>query len=482
MISFQRHVLSALSLSLLVCACAVVPTSPPALVSAPTQYKETGTWRKASSEASPVPDAWWLLFNDSILNDLERRVVIGNENLKVSIAQLASSRAVLEASRSATLPLASAGLSATRSASSAASSAALQNPGNVVGLSASASWELDVWGRLAQASAGAQAGYHASANDLAAATLSLQALLAQAYFSLRSQEAQQSLLGRSVQAYQRALDLIHVRRLGGVAALADELQAQTQLVNAQSQLAEVVAQRALLEHAIAVLLGVSPSTFSIAPTAKVPPTVLVPMTLPSELLQRRPDIAAAQQRVAAANAQVGVADAAFFPALSLSSTVGYNQTSFANLVSAPNLVWSLGTTLAHSIFDGGQHKLASAQARSSFEQATAIYRQLVLTSLQEVEDNLILSAQLQKEVELQTQALQSAQRSLEITMDQYRAGTVSYLNVAVAQNVALTTESALLSTRNRQLASVNQLLKNIAGRWQDVDLVPEDTQNGMSGK
>ena len=204
------------------------------------------------------------------------------------------------------------------------------------------------------------------------------------------------------------------------------------------------------------------------------------MTLPSELLQRRPDIAAAQQRVAAANAQAGVADAAFFPALSLSSTVGYNQTSFANLVSTPNLVWSFGTTLAQSILDGGQRKLASAQARSAVEQATASYRQLVLSSLQEVEDNLILSAQLQKEVELQTQSLQSAQRSLEITMDQYRAGTVSYLNVATAQNVALNAESALLTIRNRQLASVNQLLKNIAGRWQAVDAIKSNANDGSA--
>ena len=480
MIHPQRHVLSVISASMLLCACAVTPTTPPVLMSAPTHYKETGTWRQTSGEAAQVPDAWGLLYNDSVLNDLEHRVVIGNENLKASIAQLATARAVMEASRSATLPTASIGLSATRSANSVASSTNIQNPGNSVGLSASASWELDVWGRLAQASSGAQAGYQASANDLAAATLSTQALLAQTYFSLRTQEAQQSLLERSVQAYQRALDLTHVRRLGGVAALGEELQAQTQLTNAQSQLAEAIAQRALLEHAIAVLLGVSPSTFSIERTAAVPSTVLVPMTLPSELLQRRPDIAAAQQRVAAANAQAGVADAAFFPALSLSSTVGYNQTSFANLVSTPNLVWSFGTTLAQSILDGGQRKLASAQARSAVEQATASYRQLVLSSLQEVEDNLILSAQLQKEVELQTQSLQSAQRSLEITMDQYRAGTVSYLNVATAQNVALNAESALLTIRNRQLASVNQLLKNIAGRWQAVDAINSNANDGSA--
>lgn len=191
----------------------------------------------------------------------------------------------------------------------------------------------------------------------------------------------------------------------------------------------------------------------------------MPQLLPATLLERRPDIAAAQRRVAAAYAQIGVADAAFFPSLTLSASAGYRSSSLANLISAPNLLWSLGPSLAEAILDGGQRKLASAQARAVADQATSAYRQLVLTALQEVEDNLVLAERLQQEAQWQEEALRAAQQNLEITLDQYRAGTVSYLNVVTAQSAALNSESSLLSVRNRQLTATNQLLKNIAGHW-----------------
>jgi len=202
--------------------------------------------------------------------------------------------------------------------------------------------------------------------------------------------------------------------------------------------------------------------------AVLPAAPAVPPMLPAALLERRPDIAAARRRVAAAYAQIGVADAAFFPDLTLSASAGYRGSNLARLVSAPNLLWSFGTSLAETVFDGGQRKLASAQARASADQATAAYRQSVLTALQEVEDNLVLADQLQQETQLQGEALQAAQRNLEITLAQYRAGTVSYLNVVAAQTAALGSESSLLAVRNRQLAAVSQLLKNIAGRWEPV--------------
>jgi NodT family efflux transporter outer membrane factor (OMF) lipoprotein len=226
-----------------------------------------------------------------------------------------------------------------------------------------------------------------------------------------------------------------------------------------------MAQRAQLEHAVAVLLGLQPSAFSLARTAALPQALAVPDTLPSVLLERRPDIAAARERVKAAYAQIGVSDAAFFPALNLSATAAYSQSSLANLISAPSLLWSLGAGLTQSILDGGTRKLASAQARATADQVTASYRQLVLTALQEVEDNLVLASRLQDEVASQTEALQSAQRNLEIVTAQYRAGTVSYLNVSAAQSSALNAEATLVSLRNRQLAATNILLKNIAGRW-----------------
>lgn len=460
-----RSTLLPIAAAMLLAACATMRVEPPPPVMPPTQFKEAGAWQRAPSTA-PVPDTWWTLFKDPVLDDLQGRLVIGNETLKSQVAAVASARAAYEASRSAMYPTLSAGFGATRSASpSSTTSAGVPNPSNSLSLSATASWEVDLWGRLSQASSGAQSTLQASGDDLAAARLSAQALLAQTYFSLRAADAQGSLLDRSLQAYQRSLVLTQVRYDGGVAARTDVLQAQTQLKSTQAQAADLAAQRAQLEHAIAVLLGQSPSTFSIERSAVLPVAPAVPDLLPATLLERRPDIAAAQRRVATAYAQIGVADAAFFPDLTLSASAGLRGSSLANLVSASNLLWSLGPSLAQAILDGGQRKLASAQARATADQATSTYRQTVLTAVQEVEDNLVLADQLQKESQLQDEALQAAQRNLEITLDQYRAGTVSYLNVATAQTAALTSESSLLAVRNRQLAAVNQLLKNIAGRW-----------------
>ena len=464
------HTFTPLALSLLLAACSVSPVAPPAPAAAPAQYRESGPWQHAAISTAAVPDDWWTLFKDPVLDDLERQLLVGNENLKSLVAAVSSARAVLEASRSATSPKLSTGLSATRSGSTPAStSVAVQNPANDLSLSANASWEIDLWGRLSQAATGAQASLQASANDLAAARLSVQAILAQTYFSMRTAEAQQRLLDRSVLAYRRSLELTQARYDGGVAARTDVLQAQTLLKSAQAQVAESTAQRAQFEHAIAVLLGLAPSAVTIANTGTMVATLAPPPSLPATLLERRPDIAAAQSRVAAAYAQIGVTDAAFFPTLNLTAGAQLGQSALANLLNAPNSVWALGAALAEPIFDGGQRRLASAQARASAEQATAAYRLTVLTALQEVEDNLVLARQLQIEAEAQQEALQLAQRTLEVTQAQYRGGTVSYLNVVLAQTVAYNSESNLLNVRNRQLAAVNLLLKNIAGRWQSTD-------------
>ncbi|WP_295685915.1 efflux transporter outer membrane subunit [uncultured Nevskia sp.] len=435
--------------------CAVTAVKPPDPVTAPAAFKETGDWQKAAALSAPIPDDWWTLFQDPVLDDLERRLVIGNENLKATAAAVANARAVYAASRTAFLPSLSAGLDAQRG----------KDPYTV---SATATWELDLWGRLSQAKSGAAASLQASADDLAAAQLSAQAILAETYFSLRTAEAQRSLFERSATAYQHSLDLTQIRYDGGLAGRSDVLQATTQLKGTQAQISELNAQRAQLEHAIAVLLGVPPSALDLSATAALPTAPPVPEQLPASLLERRPDIAAAQRRVIAAYAQIGVADAAWFPTLSLSATAGYIGDALTGLISAPNFAWTVGANLAEVILDGGQRRLASAQARANADQATASYRQTVLTALQEVEDNLVLADQLQQEAALQEQALAAAQRNVEITLDQYRDGTVSALNVVTAQTAALTSENSLLGVRNRQLAAVDQLLKNIAGRWQPV--------------
>lgn len=458
-----------LALTMLMSGCAVTRVDPPAPLQAPAQYKEDALWKQARpASAEPVPEQWWTLFDDAVLNDLQHRLVIGNENLKAAVAQVAGARAALEASRSALFPTLSVGLSGTRSASpdgNVSNGTINRGPTNSVQASLTASWEPDLWGRLRLASEGAGATLQATADDLAAARLSAQATLAQTYFSLRTAEAQEALYDRSVQAYQRFLDLTQARYQSGVAARSDVLQAQTQLRSAQAQLLETRSTRAQLGHAIAVLLGLPPSALDLSKSAALPTPPEVPTMLPSQLLERRPDIAAAQRRVASAYAQIGVADAAYFPSLTLSGSGGYRGSTLSNLLSAPNLFWSLGPSLAQAIFDGGQRKLASAQARTSAEVATSTYRQTVLTALQEVEDNLILASHLREEARLQAEAVDAAQRNLALVTDQYRAGTVSFLEVTTAQNSAFTAEASLLSVRNRQLAAVSLLLKNVAGKW-----------------
>ena len=463
----------ALAVTLLMSACAITRVDPPKPAAPPAQYKESGLWQHGATTTAATPDQWWTLFNDPVLNELQARLVIGNENLKQAIAQVQSARATLEAAHQALFPTLSVGVTGTRSSNpqqiSPTTGAVVgnsANPSNSVNLQADASWELDLWGRLSMASQGANALLQASVDDLAAARLSAQALLATTYFSMRAAEAQEALYKRSVDAYQRSLDLTQDRYKGGVAALSDVLQAQTQLKSAQAQFYDAAATRAQMEHAIAVLLGEPPSTFSVATTDTLPVPPAVPEMLPAALLQRRPDIAAAQARVANAYAQIGIADAAWFPSLTLSADAGYRSSSLSKLVSAPNLFWSIGPSLTEAIFDGGARKLASAQARTTADIATSTYRQTVLTALQEVEDNLALADNVQREAQLQQEALDAAQRNLEITMDQYKAGTVSYLNVVTAQTAALSSETSLLSLRNRQLAAINTLLKNIAGRWE----------------
>ncbi len=447
-----------LGCALWLAACSTTPPYQAPSVPSAAAFKETGLWQAANPQAAAVPDDWWLLFADPVLNRLQTQVG-HNPNLLASAAQIRVAQAALGSSRAALSPTLGAGLAATRSASPTSAAA------NNVTLTGSASWELDLWGRLSGTVDASQARLQASQDDLAAARLSLQATVAQSYFSLRAAEAQSTLLERTVQAYQKSLDLTRNRYQGGVASAADVAQAETQLKTAAAQRVDADSSRAQLEHALAVLLGLAPSDFSLPRTATLPATPDVPEQLPARLLERRPDIAAAERRVAAAYAQIGVAQAAFFPALTLSASAGYKGSSLANLVSAPNLLWSVGPALALAAFDGGLRQSNVDSARASTDAATASYRQTVLTALQEVEDNLVVAGSLQQEAALQAEALAAANRSLEIVKNQYQSGTVGYLNVVAAQATALASERSLLDVQNRRLAATNQLLKNIAGRW-----------------
>ena len=444
-------------------ACTTPVPVTPVSIEIPAAFKEAkewGLWKATRPDAASVPDDWWTLFNDTALNDLQKQVLVGNENLKASAAQVELARAALGTARAPASPNLGVSAGSTNSVLPGGISATPSNS-----LAANASWELDLWGRVSGNVNSAQARLQASSADLAAARWSLQTLLTQAYFSLRSAEAQGLLLERSVAAYQRSLELTQNRYAGGIASAADVAQATTQLRSTQAQLIESQSSRAQLEHAIATLLGKSVAGFSLPRTATLPATPPVPVQLPSELMQRRPDIAAASARVAAANAQIAVAQSAFFPAITLSASAGFRGTDLLELIGAPNLFWSLGPVLALAVFDGGARKAAEESARASTDQATASYRQTVLTALQEVEDNLVVAASLDEQSTLQTDALAGAQRNLDITNNQYKAGTVSYLNVVSAQATALSAERTLLDVRNRRLAAIAVLLKNLGGRW-----------------
>jgi NodT family efflux transporter outer membrane factor (OMF) lipoprotein len=449
-----------LAAALLITACATPPAYQKPAPEVPAAFKESGVWKVARPDAATIPDDWWVLFNDPVLNDLQTQVTLGNESLKSAAAQVAVARAALGSSRAGLLP--------TVGANAAGSGGAI--PGSATtnrsySAAASASWEIDLWGRVSGTVSSADARLQASANDLAAARLSIQATLAQTYFSMRAAESQAALLERAVAAYQRSLALTQNRYAAGVASAADVAQAQTQLKSTQVQLIEANSSRTLLEHALATLLGKPSALLTLSRTAILPMAPSIPVQLPASLIERRPDIAAAERRVAAANAQIGVTQSAFFPAVTLSANSGFRGNDLVQLLSAPNLFWSLGPALAATLFDGGARKSAEDSARASLDLATATYRQTVLTALQEVEDNLVIGASLEEEISLQTDALTAAQRSLEIANNQYQAGIVSYLNVVTAQATALGAERTLLEVRNRRLAAITQLLKNLAGRW-----------------
>jgi NodT family efflux transporter outer membrane factor (OMF) lipoprotein len=442
--------------------CAVTAQKPPAEPAPPAAFKGSAEWQRVAPDIA-VPEAWWTLFQDPVLDGLQADLVVGNQNLAASLAQVESARAVLRASGSAIFPTLSVGAGTTRSAT-VANNGGQRTVSTSNSLTANAAWEVDLWGRLAEGIKAAGASYQASQADLAALRLSAQSTLTQNYLALRTAEAQQALLVRTEAANQKVLDLTQARFTSGVVAQSDVLQARTQLRSVQSQLADSRAARAQLEHAIAVQLGKLPGQFQLPSSAGLPELPPVPALVPSTLLAQRPDIAAARARQVAAYAQIGIADAAFFPSVDLSASAGYRGSSWSNLVSAPNLLWSLGAAIAQPIFDGGQRKLASAQARASADVATANYRQAVLTSFQEVEDNLVEFAESGASLALQRDALEAAQRNLDIVLAQYRAGTVSYLNVGSAQTSLLSSESSLLSARNRQLVAATVLLKNLGGR------------------
>lgn len=451
-------------------ACSSAPPYTKPSLELPAEFKEAALFAPANPAAADVPDAWWELFQDPELNALQARLLQGNLSLQASAAAVAAAQAALGSSRAGGYPSVGVSAAVTRTSNSVGSAS------NVPSTSYSAqaglaSWELDLWGRVADGVDAATARLQSSQATQAATRLSLQATLTQTYFSYRSAQALAQVLAQSVQANAKFLSLTQYRYQAGVAAAADVASAETQLKTVQSQQLEAQTQVAQLGHALAVLLGQPPAALKLASPEDaqaritLPSAPPVPLQLPSTLLERRPDIAAAERQVAAANAQIGVARAAYFPTLTLGAAAGQRSSDLDTLWQSTNAFWSIGPTLALTLFDGGARRAAVELAQANYAQTVASYKQTVLVALQEVEDNLSAAHALAQEVQLQEAALSAARRALDISLHQYRAGTVSYLHVVQAQTTALGVERSLLDVRNRHLAAVNQLLKNLAGRW-----------------
>ena len=460
----------------------------------PDAYKELDGWKIAQPRDGLARGPWWEIFADPQLNALEARVSISNQNLAVSEAQYREARALVREARAAYFPTVTLGLGYTRSrqsttfvsgatgGSSSGTSASSSTSTGTSGSSSSGgarsdfqvaldfSWELDVWGRIRRGVESNRAAAQASAGDLEAARLSFQAELAQDYFQLRTVDAQKQLLDETVAAFEKFLRLTQDRFTNGVASQADVVQAETQLKTTQAQAIDVGVQRAQLEHAIAILMGQAPSTFSLPPTPLTATPPAIPVGVPSELLERRPDIAAAERRVAAANAQIGIAVAAFYPTITLNASSGLESSSLAKWFTAASHFWSVGPGISETVFDGGLRHAQTDAARAAYDATVATYRQTVLTSFQGVEDNLAALRILEEENGVQDDAVKAARKSVDLTTNQYKAGTVSYLNVITVQTIALTDEITAIQIRGRRMAAAVLLVQALGGGWTVVEL------------
>lgn len=460
MIHSSRLPTGAMLLATLLGGCNLAPPyQRPATVAIPPSFKELPDWQVATPNDAVARGAWWTLFDDPVLNGLEGKVLVSNQNLAAAKAAFDQARALVRQQRAALFPTVSLTARGTESRTfdNANQSSYQVNLG--------ASWEPDLWGAIGNSVSQAKAQAQASAGDLANATLSAQGELALDYVQLRGLDEQKRLLDTTVADYTRALAITVNRYNVGVAARADVDQAQTALFNAQAQAQQLIRQRAALEHAIAVLAGENPSLFTVTPVPWNPAVPDVPAVVPSALLQRRPDVAAAERRVAAANADIGIQRAGAFPLINLTGGVGSTATDLAGLFAASTSAWSLGLTGLLTLLDFGANKAKVAGARAAWEQSVAQYRQTVLNAFQQTEDQLAAARVLRGETASRSAAAASASRAEAIARNQYVAGLIGYADVIVAQNAALTARVAeIQSTTNRQIAAIS-LIEAIGGHW-----------------
>jgi NodT family efflux transporter outer membrane factor (OMF) lipoprotein len=457
-----------LSMSL-VAGCTVGPKYHTPTAETPPGYKEIGEWKPAQPNDQNLGGNWWEIFQDPQLNALEKQVDVSNQNLKAAAAQYTQARALLRYYRADYYPTVTAGAAAARTRIS-------QNappPGSqFVGITyndfavpVNVSYEADVWGRIRKNVESYREQAQASAADLATVNLSMHADLAVDYFLARSLDAEEQLLTSTVKQYQDALDLIESRYAGGIASEVEVQQASTQLETTRAEAIDVGVARAQYEHAVAILIGKPPAEFSLPPLPLVAPPPPIPVSVPSELLERRPDIAAAERRVAAANAQIGVAKSAYYPIIDLAAGGGFESTVITTLIQGPSGLWSIGLSATETIFDAGRRRAASDQAIAAYDQTVANYRETVLTSFQQVEDNVAALRILEHEAQVQDKAVVAAQRYLELANTRYIGGVTSYLEVTTAETAALSDEVTAVNILGRRMVDAVSLVQALGGGW-----------------
>lgn len=464
---------------LLFSGCTVGPDFKRPVVSVPTAYKESKDWKPAQPRDHEIPDLWWSLFDDPYLNGLEQQVNVSNQSIAQAEAQFRQAQALVQNANAAFFPTMSATATTNRFKAAGGQNLVVSGVRNLFGGVISVAWEPDLWGRVRRQVEASESTAQASAATLQALKLSTQAMLAQNYFQLRALDAQITLLNDTVTTYEKTLKIIQNRYNAGVVGKTDVVQAETQLESTRAQSINLGVQRSQLEHAIAVLIGKTPAQLNI-PVASLNTLIpAIPLDIPSQLLERRPDIAAAERLAAAANAQIGVAKAAYFPRLNLAASNGTQANDVSNLFSTAANYWALGpAALALPLFDGGARSAQMSSAMSSFDAAAAAYRQTVLTGFQEVEDYLAALRILEQETDVQDKAVVLARKSVELTTNQYKAGTVSYINVMTAQAIALTNEKTSVDLQGQRLVAAVQLVKALGGGWEAKELPSRDTVGG----
>ena len=458
----SRHGMRLLPLALaaiLTAGCAVGPTYQVPSTPSPAAFKQAEGWVPAAPADTLERGPWWTLFNDPVLTGLVQQVEVSNQNVAAAVASYAQARALVQEQRASLFPTVDLGVSADRSGGRDTDSRGSYR------LNIGGSWEPDLWGRLRNGVTSARAGASTSAADLAAARLSAQGEVAANYFAVRQSDAQRALLAQTIEGYARVATITKNRYEAGIVGKSDVLQAQTQLANAQADELTLTRQRAQFEHAIAVLLGKAPAEFSLAQAPWSVNVPDIPAGVPSTLLQRRPDIAAAERRVEAANAQIGIARSAYYPNIGLSGSIGTGGSKIGDLLSASTLLWSFGTSVAQSIFNAGATRANVAGAEAQQQVAAARYRQTVLEAFGDVENQLVAARILGQQQVLRRQASEAADQVEQQMLNRYKAGQVAYTEVVQAQATALSARRALVQLQADRQTTAVALIQSLGGGW-----------------